>query len=239
MARDLVAALFFTLGSLAGLDALAQDRDGEPGEPLAELSEQHVESDGLSQRIDKVEAFLNGIDTLKSDFIQIAENGTITRGVLSLDRPGRLRFEYTDETPLLLVSDGTLLSFIDYDVGQVTRWPIDDTPLGILVQKKIDLRAADAMVNSLEIGGQSVILVSVDDPANNQQGNLTLLIEETSQPDGPPSLSLRGWEVMDGQGAVTRIRLEKTRLNLALADEELWSFKDPRTLPSQRRRRGR
>ncbi|GEQ97525.1 hypothetical protein JCM17844_11620 [Iodidimonas gelatinilytica] len=236
MARDLLKALFFSLGSFAAIGVSAQDveKEADSDAPPA-LEERHVDSVGLMARINKIETFLNGIDTLKSTFVQIADDGTISRGVLSLDRPGRMRFEYSDGTPLLLVSDGEVLSFIDYDVGQVTRWPINDTPLALLVAKTVDLQSVNAMVNRLDVGGQAVYLVSVEDQEAAERGNLTLLIEERA--DG--SLFLRGWEVVDGQGAVTRIRLENPQLNPVLADSSLWRFKDPRKLPSQRRKRVR
>ncbi len=204
--------------------------------PPPALEDVQIETDGLHARINKIEAFLNHIDTLRAPFTQIADDGTITHGILSLDRPGRMRFEFTDDTPLLLVSDGKILSFIDYDVGQVTRWPVKDTALGILVAEKVDLEAANAMISRLDIGESSILLVSATDPERPEHGNITLLFEDNNLDD---SLVFKGWEVMDGQGRVTRVRLEDTLINTAQLDNALWTFDDPRKLPSQRRRRGR
>lgn len=222
----------FTLLSLVCIGpALAeQDKDMPP------LLDVDIETDGLHARIDRIEAFLNHIDTLRAPFTQIADDGTITQGILSLDRPGRMRFEFTDDTPLLLVSDGNILSFIDYNVGQVTRWPIKDTALGILVADRVDLKAANAMISRLDVGESSVLLVSATDPKRPEQGNITLLFEDNSP---SKSLIFRGWEIMDGQGRLTRVILGDTSINTAKLDKALWTFDDPRKLPSQKRRRGR
>ncbi len=181
----------------------------------------------------RVEAYLNSIRSLEADFVQESSDGQVARGRVMLARPGRLRFEYSDGTPLLLVSNGKVLSFIDYSIGQVTRWPINDTPLGLLVRDHIDLAAAGAVLNAARTAGARRLLVTVRDPAHPERGLLTLSFLERAQ-----GLRLEGWEVVDAQGTVTRVTLENIRLNSVLADA-LWSFDDPRKLPSQRRRRRR
>ncbi|HRY23665.1 MAG TPA: outer membrane lipoprotein carrier protein LolA, partial [Geminicoccaceae bacterium] len=41
-----------------------------------------------------VERYLNGIDTLAARFEQIAPDGSLSRGRVYIQRPGRLRFDY-------------------------------------------------------------------------------------------------------------------------------------------------
>ncbi len=187
----------------------------------------------LRRDLARIERYLNAIRSLEADFVQESPDGQVAHGRLMLARPGRLRFEYSDGTPLLLVSNGKVLTFIDYSVGQVTRWPINDTPLGLLVRERIDLAAAGAVLNAVESADARRLLVTVRDPAHPERGLLTLSFLDRSQ-----GLRLEGWEVVDAQGTVTRVTLENIRLNVVLADA-LWSFDDPRKLPSQRRRRRR
>ena len=49
-------------------------------------------------------AALRGISTLRADFIQTDRNGQRSTGVLTLKRPGRIRFQYAPGIPLLIVS---------------------------------------------------------------------------------------------------------------------------------------
>lgn len=181
----------------------------------------------------EVEAYLDGLDTLTAAFTQIDETSETRHGTLSLKRPGRLRFDYTDDTPLLLVSDGDLLTFIDYSVGQVTRWPIEDTVLHILVSDDIDLTQSDAVISAKVEKQTDRVHVVAQDPERPEQGRIIIRFDRTGS-----GLSLSGWTVIDAQRSLTTIRLDDLRRNVALASD-LWMFEDPRTLPSERRRRRR
>lgn len=224
---------FHTASLLAILTALVLPDTAATQAPASEEvdSETQPAKDALLARI---EASLERIDTLSADFVQTTQEGLVRRGTLSLDRPGKLRFEYTDGTPLLLVSDGKILTFVDYDIGQVTRWPIEDTALGLLVEDNIDL-AGDKRVAKVESDPASgTAWLTARDPERPQEGTLTLEFEP-----GADGLTLRGWRIVDSRGALTQVQLHDMRRNLALADDSLWSFEDPRQLPSQRRRRRR
>lgn len=223
--RMRLAALFLA-ALLAPLPAAAQDA-------LGALPEETLAADPLRARTERVERWLAALDTLQARFVQIAPDGTASEGVLALDRPGKLRFEFTDGTPLLLVSDGEILTFIDYSIGQVTRWPIEDTVLGLLVREDVDLAAVDAVIDSRDFGNGEEIVVTARDPERPEQGLLAL--EFSASPDG---LDLTGWQVIDARGQATRVTLLDRHLDVAFADD-LWSFEDPRKLPSQRRRRPR
>ncbi|HEC00892.1 MAG TPA: outer membrane lipoprotein carrier protein LolA, partial [Sphingomonadales bacterium] len=91
------------------------------------------------ETIKKVEESLNAIHSLRASFVQRAPDGTVAEGMVYLERPGKLRFDYGKDAPFLVVSNGSLLTFVDYEVKQVNRWPIKKTPLGILVDKEIKL----------------------------------------------------------------------------------------------------
>ena len=65
------------------------------------------------------EHYLQDIETLRADFVQQAPNGGVAEGELMLRRPGLIRFDYAPPSEILLVSDGALVSFIDYEVGQL------------------------------------------------------------------------------------------------------------------------
>ena len=69
---------------------------------------------------------------------QTDRNGQSVRGVLTLKRPGRIRFEYEEGVNMLIVGDGKALTLIDYEVRQVQRWPIKNSPLGALLDPSRD-----------------------------------------------------------------------------------------------------
>ena len=84
-------------------------------------------------RLDQAVAALRAISTLQADFVQTDRNGQRVKGVLTLKQPGKIRFEYEKGVNMLLVADGKALTVVDYDVKQVQRWPIKNSPLGALL----------------------------------------------------------------------------------------------------------
>src|SRR5690242_526349 len=89
--------------------------------------------------LDKVSASLNSIRTLKSAFVQIAPNGTADQGELYLEKPGRIRFEFNKPSPLLIVATDGRLYVQNSRLNTVDNYDLADTPLGILLNEKIDL----------------------------------------------------------------------------------------------------
>jgi outer membrane lipoprotein-sorting protein len=65
------------------------------------------------QELDRAVGALRAIGTMTANFTQTDRSGKTLRGVLTLKRPGKIRFEYEKGVNMLLVSDGKALTFID------------------------------------------------------------------------------------------------------------------------------
>ena len=166
----------------------------------------------------RIAAYLNDVRSMKARFIQVGPNGELAQGDLYLRRPGRLRFEYDPPSPLLLVADGFWLILQDKELEQVSRWPVNDTPLGVLVADDIELDGRRTRVT--EVGRRAgVLTVTLIDRERPDEGSVTLVFS-----DSP--LRLRQWRIVDAQGGVTNLSLQRTQLNPKL-DPELFVFTDP------------
>ena len=108
-----------------------------------------------------VQRHLSGVETMTAAFTQTDRNGQVLTGTLTLKKPGRIRFQYQKGVPLLIVSDGKALTFIDYSVRQVQRWPIGNSPLGILVDPARNVTRFAKVVPSTNPG---VVSVEAYDP---------------------------------------------------------------------------
>ena len=84
-------------------------------------------------------AYFNGITTLTGSFIQIGADGRRIGGKLTLAKPGRLRFDYDQPSPLEVVADGTSVAVKDRKLGTQDLYFISQTPLKFLLRDKIDL----------------------------------------------------------------------------------------------------
>jgi outer membrane lipoprotein-sorting protein len=158
-------------------------------------------------------AALRGISTLRADFTQTDRNGQRSNGVLTLARPGRIRFQYAPGIPLLIVGDGRALTLIDYGVCQVQRWPIGNSPLGALLDPNRDLTRYGRVQPTAD---PQVVSVEVRDRAHREYGVITLIfMRKASAPGG---LELVSWVALDAQNKRTTIRLTNQQYGVALAD---------------------
>ena len=57
--------------------------------------------------LERIQDYLNGITTVTADFTQVAPDGSLTGGKFFLKRPGKMRWQYSPPTPLLMIADGT------------------------------------------------------------------------------------------------------------------------------------
>src|SRR3546814_4315606 len=101
----------------------------------AQIAHAQQKADDLKQ----VSAYIRAVKTMTADFTQTDRNGRTLSGKLTLKQPGKIRFEYQKDVPLLIVGDGKSLTMIDYEVSQVQRWPIRNSPLGALLDPDRDL----------------------------------------------------------------------------------------------------
>lgn len=172
-----------------------------------------------------VAASLKGTTSLAADFVQQGADGRTLAGKLWLARPGRVRFQY-DDAPMLLVADGRTLAFVDYEVKQVSRWPVRKTPLQILLSAEPDL-AGYARITR-DAPGQ--VEVAARDPKRPEFGTLT--IRFTKSATAPGGLALSGWTALDAQGGRSEVQLANVRYGASMAGVS-WGFADPRKVPAR------
>ncbi len=212
------AALAFALVAFLALaPAQAQEADAFDVVP-AMLSEDD------RAWLTRTEDYFNSIHTIRAGFFQTSSEGGGAEGEFYLRRPGRLRVEYLPPTPVLIVGDGIFLHFHDTELGQVSDWPIFDTPLGAISDDEVrfneDLVVTDFLRRS---GSLAITLVKREDPG---LGSLTLFFSEAP-------MELKQWKVIDAQGLVTTVALFNIETNIDL-DAKLFVFDDPREKREQR-----
>lgn len=174
--------------------------------------------------IARVEAYLNNIGTLRSNFVQINPDGAQVTGELYYERPDKLRLEYDPPSRVLIIGNRWEVVYHDRKLKQVSHLLTGSTPLGFLLEEDIRL-GGDVTVTDLEEarGELRVTLVQTDEP---DQGSITLVFAD--QP-----LQLRRWTVVDAQGLPTHVVLDGVETGVAL-DDDLFVFHNPRFDPRGR-----
>jgi outer membrane lipoprotein-sorting protein len=160
-----------------------------------------------------VESSLAATQSMTANFLQTDGKGRQMAGTLSLKRPGKIRFAYGGGVNMLLVANGKNLSFIDYDVGQKSSWPIAKSPLAVLLSPNPDLARIARLVPS---DHKNVVVVRARDARRPEFGTLILaFLRDGSAPGG---LKLEGWTAIDAQNKKTTVRLSNQRYNVAVPD---------------------
>jgi outer membrane lipoprotein-sorting protein len=179
-------------------------------QPLAQSAQDRAD-------LARIEVYLNGLRTLKARFLQVAPSGDTSEGVVWLERPGRVRFQYDPPTPLLLVAGRGLVALYDRSLKQTTNYPLSSTPLSILLGENLKLSGDITATGITRLPGQ--IQVTLVRTANPADGSLTLILAETP-------LQLRQWSVVDAQRQETRVSLFNAEIGGSL-DSSLFDFVDP------------
>ncbi len=176
----------------------------------------------LSPDLAQVQTHLRGVTTMTADFTQTDRNGATLTGTLQIKKPGRVRFQYQKGVPLLVVGDGKALTMIDYQVKQVSRWPIGNTPLALLIDPDKDISRYARIVPS---GDPQTVLVSGQDSKHREYGSITVAFRRSA--GAPGGLLLDGWTILDAQNNRTTVRLTNQRFNAAV-DDSAFRWTDPR-----------
>ena len=176
----------------------------------------------LSPDLAAVQSHLRAVQTMTADFSQTDRNGRVLTGTLQLKKPGKVRFQYQQGVPLLVVGDGKALTMIDYSVRQVSRWPIGNTPLALLLNPNMDIARIAKTVPS---GSPDLILLAAQDPKHREYGSITVAFRR--QGGAPGGLLLDGWTILDAQNNRTTVRLTSQKFNGAI-DDSAFRWTDPR-----------
>ena len=164
--------------------------------------------------IERINAYLNEIKTLRADFLQVATNGEIASGKLYMSRPGKIRFEYKPPSPVLILSDGTFLIYIDKHLEGMTHFFLSNSPISFLVKKSVRITDDTEIISF----SQKTNIIRIKLAKLNQIDKGTITLNFTNQP-----FDLRKWVVADPQGVETTVILSNMEKNITL-NPELFEF---------------
>ena len=157
-----------------------------------------------------ISAYLNDLQTAQGGFTQINSDGTLSTGQIYIKRPGRIRFEYNPPSDSLVMASGGSVAIFDArsNTGP-ERYPLNQTPLSIILARDVNLERARMVTNVTSDG--TTTTVTAQDPDNPEYGNIQLVF--TANP-----IELRQWVVTDDLGAQTTIILNDLEKGGAIGD---------------------
>ena len=157
-----------------------------------------AQSSGDAAVIDALSRYLNTITTMQGGFTQQSPDGRIAEGEFFMRRPGRLRFEYFDPYPTVVIADGTWAGVINRQAKTLNQVPLSRTPLYLLLDANIDLRNSGSIQSIERTPG--IVRAKAIDPDNPNEGAITMVFATSP-------VELLKWVITDGQGRSSVISL--------------------------------
>ncbi|MNU37062.1 lipoprotein chaperone [compost metagenome] len=135
------------------------------------------------------------------DFVQFSPRGDQISGVVKVQRPGNIRFEYEGKSPLLVVADGRSLGVNNRKLKTWNLYPLDKTPLKFLLDETFDSKRIKTVSSDVSGNITSIVLT---DPAVFGDASIRLVFDNI---DG----TLRQWTVIDNTKQETTVILYNGR----------------------------
>ena len=150
----------------------------------------------------KILKYLQNFDSLKSDFIQVNNNGNVLSGKIKILRPGKVRVEY-NEIPLLIISDGKKIASINKELDSITFYRIKDIPLALLLFKNFSLKNIQ-ILDYFDLENQLQIRLKEKDKEG--EDFIDILFEKNT-------FTLKKWTIFKSKSNKTEVLLENVMLN--------------------------
>ncbi|MBQ8104348.1 MAG: outer-membrane lipoprotein carrier protein LolA [Afipia sp.] len=145
----------------------------------------------------KVSTYLSSLQNVSGNFVQVGPDGKRTTGDFYIQKPGKIRFEYDDPSPIALVADGTSVVVLDRRLATQDVYPLSQTPLRYLLSDRIDL-LRDTNVVGVSSDNMFISVTIEEKQALVGTSRLMLMI-------GAKDNQLKQWTVTDPQGYDTTV----------------------------------
>ncbi len=147
--------------------------------------------------IDRVNAYLSSTQMLSGKFIQVAPDGRRSQGDFFMSKPGKVRFEYDDPSPMEIVADGESVVVRDRNLATQDVYPLSQTPLRFLLSDRVDLMKDTHLV---AVYADDVFITAVVEERNGIVGTSKMMIMFSAT-----DMSLKQWIITDPQGFETTV----------------------------------
>ena len=200
----------FGLAAIAGLAALpAAAQSGLSAEDRATLAQ--------------AQTYLQGLTSAQGTFVETT-GAQRREGRFYLQRPGKMRFEYTSPAGLLVVSDGYNVKRYDPRLNNFQQVPLGSTPLSTFLARNVRLDQG-VRIDRVTRMQSGAFAITARDQRRPNEGSVILAFA------GSP-LRLQEWTITDSQGGRTRTQLTSLQPASGLA-ASLFRLTDPTRRPGR------
>lgn len=150
---------------------------------------------------EEIASHFTGVKTITGEFVQFGPRGEQTGGTFYISRPGKIRFNYEKPSPIRVIADGKSVVVNNKKLDTWDIYPLDKTPLKLLLSEKIDLTSE--RVKSVKEENDLTTIV-LGDKSVFGTSKITLMFD-------PKTYELRQWTITDAQGLDTTVMIFNTK----------------------------
>ncbi|MEM6460814.1 MAG: outer membrane lipoprotein carrier protein LolA [Pseudomonadota bacterium] len=181
-----------SLAAVAGLLAAVAAPQAHAQDPVAQEIADHF----------------SNVRTMTGEFVQFGPRGQQIGGKFFIERPGKLRFNYEEPSPVRVIADGKSVVIGNRKLRTWDIYPLGKTPLKLLLADRINLNSK--MVRSVTVEPDLTTIVLGD---KSIFGNSTITLMFDSQ-----NYDLRQWTITDPQGKDTTVMIFNVQEDVTFAE---------------------
>ncbi len=143
----------------------------------------------------KIADHFSSVKTMQGEFVQFGPRGEQTGGKFYIQRPGKLRFNYDEPSPMRVISDGKQVVIGNQKLKTWDVYPLSKTPLSLLLADSIDLSTdmvrqvkEDPDLTTIVLGNKTIFGDSL----------ITMMFDTKTY-------DLRQWTITDAQAKETSV----------------------------------
>jgi outer membrane lipoprotein-sorting protein len=126
----------------------------------------------------QIESYLNNIKNLSAKFTQESSGGNSVEGKFFLARnnesSGKMRVEYLAQPKILIVVNGSVLSYYDVELDEISHLSTNTTPASFLTRPNISFTAKDVEITDIKKTNDQ-IKISVMKKNRKEAGEFSLI----------------------------------------------------------------
>ncbi|SHJ76840.1 Outer membrane lipoprotein-sorting protein [Aureimonas altamirensis DSM 21988] len=144
----------------------------------------------------RVADHFSSVQSMAGSFVQFDAAGNQTEGKFYIERPGKIRFDYSGQ-PLRVIADGSQVAVNNRRMNTWDLYPLSKTPMKLLLDRRIDLSGAN--IQNVQEGPDLTTIV-MGDKSVFGNSRITMMFD-------PNTNDLRQWTIRDAQGKDTTVMI--------------------------------
>lgn len=168
----------------------------------------------FAKDIKEAEDYLNSFNTLTALFKQSNAKGEISHGKLFISKPAKIRCEYYNPSPVLLIANGNKIIYYDKELDEVSYTSSDINALKLLSSDNINLTNANVVEFEKE---NHFLTIGIQDLSKELNQDVKIIFKFTY-----PKIELKQMSILTEDNEINMV-FEKMIYNQILR-RELFTF---------------